>query len=192
MERGVRRLACLAIGVLGLIGSPHGPGAEAQAAGPSAMPPSPRPLPELPTPELVLTLEQALAQFRAQGFDLLLADAAVDSARGDEQSAGAVPNPQITASLLKVVGLPEGGTMPDPGPQGVGVSALLTDGALSELVSGKRWLRKRAAQAALAAARHDRSDAQRQLELQLRQQYLLVAQLQLAFEFGREVVQSAA
>ncbi|MFO0574675.1 MAG: TolC family protein [Polyangia bacterium] len=195
MERGARRSGCLAIGILCLLGSPPGSSSGllggARAAGPAAAP-SPTAPPELPAPDLVLTLEQALEQFRAQGFDLLLADAAVESARGDEQAAGAVPNPLITASVLKVVGLPEGLTTPDPGPQGVGVSALLTDGAMSEIVSGKRWLRKRSAQAALAAARHQRADAQRLLELQLRQQYLEVAQLQLSYEFGREVVQSAA
>lgn len=146
----------------------------------------------LTAPAFTLTLDEALLRFRSQGFELLLADAAVQSAHGDEMQAAGVPNPVLSASVLTVFGLPKDAPMPDPGPRGVGINALLSDGALSDVLSGKRGLRLQAARAARAAAQLNRTDAQRVLEFQLRQQYLAVAQLQLAREFAREVVQAAA
>jgi hypothetical protein len=52
--------------------------------------------PALPSP---LSLPEALRIFRERGFDLLLADQQVQSAQGDLQTAGAIPNPQLSGSL---------------------------------------------------------------------------------------------
>lgn len=197
MRHGARCLGGLISSVLmglTLLGAPDGARAAGPPPGPptTTAPPLPVELPGQAGPAMALTLDEALQRFRAQGFELLLADAAVKSARGDELQAAGVPNPVVSASVLTVFGLPKDAPMPDPGPRGVGVSALLSDGALSDVLSGKRGLRLAAARAARAAAQLNRTDAQRVLEFQLRQQYLGVAQLQLALEFAREVVQSAA
>src|SRR5713101_6420182 len=47
----------------------------------------------------VLTLPEALRLFRERSFDLLLADAQVAAARGDQAAAGAVPNPALSGSV---------------------------------------------------------------------------------------------
>src|SRR5262249_59077054 len=60
--------------------------------------------PTVPAPEPLppsLTLEQALQRFREKGFDLLLADAAVQSAEGALRIAGAVYNPSASRGLGK-------------------------------------------------------------------------------------------
>lgn len=138
----------------------------------------------------VLQLDDAVNLFRSRGFDLLLADAAVQSARGDEQLAGAVPNPVVSGAFLKAfaydVGVPG-----DPGQSDLGFSVGLTDTAVSDVVSGKRGLRLRVARAALAAARLSRADAQRTIEFQVKQTFVLAAQLGMSLDFAREVQQAA-
>jgi hypothetical protein len=87
----------------------------------------------IPSP---LHLDDAVSIFRARGFDLLLAEAATESARGDLRSARAFPNPVVTAS---------GGRSftydPDrcdqPGCSATAVSAGLSDqGLLADLLIG--------------------------------------------------------
>jgi hypothetical protein len=46
-----------------------------------------------------LTLEDALRIFRARGFDLLLADLTVESARANRVQAGALANPQLSGGV---------------------------------------------------------------------------------------------
>src|SRR5262245_20175384 len=46
-----------------------------------------------------LRLEDALRLFREHGFDLLIAEAQVQSAEGDVRVAGAVPNPSVGLSF---------------------------------------------------------------------------------------------
>src|ERR1700690_3598710 len=41
----------------------------------------------------VISLDEALALFRKHGFDLIIADAQIESARGDVTAAGAIANP---------------------------------------------------------------------------------------------------
>jgi len=48
-----------------------------------------------------LSLETALRIFRERGFDLIIAEAAVESATGDVRVAGAVPNPALGLSLIR-------------------------------------------------------------------------------------------
>ena len=64
-----------------------------------------------PTTELpaVLSLADAIRIFRARGLDLLIAEAAVQSAEGDVDVAGAVPNPVGTAGYGRVLNYDPGG-----------------------------------------------------------------------------------
>ena len=51
-----------------------------------------------------MTLDEAIRTFRARGFDLLIAEAQVASAQGDEQIAGAVQNPVLSGSYGRLLG----------------------------------------------------------------------------------------
>jgi cobalt-zinc-cadmium efflux system outer membrane protein len=118
----------------------------------------------------VLTLRSALEIFRKRGFDLLVAEASVRSAEGDLTIAGAVPNPGLSSSAGKnfFCSATQDCTV-------VSFSVGLTDNnAISDLVTGKRGLRKDVAAAALSAARRSRDDAQRTLEFQVKQAYTQV------------------
>jgi len=143
--------------------------------------------PPLPSP---LTLPEALRIFRERGFDLLIAAAGVDSAQGDLESASAIANPQLSGSLGHSFNY-------DP-TQCPGCSALqesfgLSDqGALFDLLVNKRGLRKDAARAALEAAKLGRADAQRTLEFQLKQQFLLAALATEQARFARDLQESTA
>jgi cobalt-zinc-cadmium efflux system outer membrane protein len=120
----------------------------------------------------VLTLPEALRLFHERSFDLVLADAQIAAARGDEAAARAVPNPALSGSI--------GRSFDCAGCSSPAWSVGISDqAALSELVSGKRSLRVDAAAAALAAARLSRDDAERTLRLAL-QQAVVDAALQRA------------
>ena len=128
----------------------------------------------------VLTLGKALEIFRARGFDLLVAEANVRAASGDLSIAGSLPNPSLSLSAGKNFRCAASQDC-----TGVSYSASLFDNNLiSNLVTGKRGLRKDVAQAAFEAARRSKDDAQRTLEFQLKQAYfqalLAEAQLQVA------------
>jgi cobalt-zinc-cadmium efflux system outer membrane protein len=122
----------------------------------------------------LLTLDTALTMFRARGFDLLIADAAIEGARADEVIANALPNPSLT--------LGRGTTSTyDPtrcqGCSSTSISASVTDqGALSDIVTRRRELRLQVARAALGATRQTRADLERTLEFTVKQQ-LLAAEL---------------
>ncbi len=143
----------------------------------------------LPAVELPssLTLDEALKIFRAHGLDLLIADAAVMSAEGDLKSAGAVPNPswQLYGSYSFSA---TGQNRPSP-PWGVTVG-LGDSNAIEDSLSGKRGLRLQVARAALAATRQNRADAQRTIELQLKQQYILAVLARDSLDFALEVQKS--
>jgi cobalt-zinc-cadmium efflux system outer membrane protein len=120
--------------------------------------------PQLPS---VLTLERAREIFRQRGFDLLVAEANVASAEGDLATAGALPNPGVSLSASKSFGC---GGLQDCVTKSYGVG--IADNALvSNLISGKRGLRKDFARAALEAARRSRDDAHRTLEFTLAQTF---------------------
>jgi cobalt-zinc-cadmium efflux system outer membrane protein len=145
-------------------------GASLVASRASALPAPPR----LPAQ---LTLDEALHIFRTSGLDLLLAEAAVRGAEADVRAAGAVPNPSVGLSYAHTftynpndpVGCAQSNATCSP--EGFAVD-LGDQGALSELIFYKRGLRLRVARLALAAARESRSDAQRNLEFQVKQQYI--------------------
>jgi len=130
----------------------------------------------------VLTSKSALEIFRKRGFDLLVAEASVRSAEGDLVIAGAIPNPGLSTSAGKNF---QCSSTQDCNvlSYSVGIS---DNNAISDLVTGKRGLRKDVASAALSAARRSRDDAQRTLEFQVKQAYtqvlLQVALVQAAVE----------
>lgn len=119
----------------------------------------------------LLTLDDALRVFRQRGLDLLIAEAAVQSAEGDVRVAGAVPNPGWQAGGSYTFETPPNAMGQPTTPWGYTVG-LSDSAALADSLSGKRWLRLKAARAALAAARMDRVDAQRVLELSVKTHYI--------------------
>jgi outer membrane protein, heavy metal efflux system len=160
------------------------------AQGGRAEEPSPPPDVAVVTIPSPLHLEDAVTIFRARGFDLLLADAATESARGDLRSARAFPNPVVTAS---------GGRSftydPDrcdrPGCSATAVSAGLSDqGLLADLLIGKRRLKIDVAQQALAAAERSRDDAERLLVTTVKQQYIQTVLARVLVGFARETAHS--
>jgi cobalt-zinc-cadmium efflux system outer membrane protein len=131
-----------------------------------------------------VTMADALRLFREHGFDLILADASVDSARSDVQVAGAVANPAFSAGVGRSFSF---NASQCPGCSALAWSAGISDqSALSDVVSGKRGLRRHTAELALAAAQQGRADAQRTLESGLRQQYLQAVYAQDALDLARE------
>ena len=133
-----------------------------------------------------LTLEEAVRIFNLRGFDLLLADAAVARSEADVLAAGAVNNPTVSVAVG-----PSFNYTPKPGCigcQGLAISWGVTDnGALMDVLAGKRGLRRSTAEAALAAAHMDRSDAQRVLDAQVKQSYVQVVVAKAAVDFSRDV-----
>jgi cobalt-zinc-cadmium efflux system outer membrane protein len=126
-----------------------------------------------------LTLAGALGTFRERGFDLLLADAQVAAAKGDLLSAGASPNPSLSAGITHSPGYDASRCA---GCSATGFGLGLSDqGAISDaLFTRKRELRQEVARAALQAATLGRADAQRTLELSLKSTWTqaLLAQAQ--------------
>jgi cobalt-zinc-cadmium efflux system outer membrane protein len=166
-----------------------------QAPAESAAPLVPDPV-SLPR---VLHLAEALQIFRERGLDLLIADAAVQSAAADVRIAHALPNPALTLgygkSFAKRLGDPEADPptsdswrfIKDPV-----LSAGLSDQAsITSIIFGKRGLRTNVAQAALGAARLTRVDAQRNLESQVKQQFLMTLIARDTLKFAREVQQAS-
>jgi cobalt-zinc-cadmium efflux system outer membrane protein len=115
-----------------------------------------------------LQLEDAVRLFRQHGLDLILAEAAVESARGDALLASAAPNLAFSGGVGRSFLC--GGMS---GCSDLAWSAGVSDqSALFESLSGKRGLRMNVAQLALEVARKGQADARRTLEAMLRQSYL--------------------
>jgi len=139
-----------------------------------------------------LSLDQSVQILRSKSLDLLMAEASVHSAEGDVGIAGAVPNPAINGGYGRALG------SYDPS---AACSQALTTGcsadqwtvglsdqaAIEDTVSGKRDLRLRVANRALAAAKMSRNDALRTIEFQVKSAYAQVAQAQRALAFAKDV-----
>ncbi|HKB77792.1 MAG TPA: TolC family protein [Myxococcales bacterium] len=141
-------------------------------------------VPAEPMLPAVLTLPDALRLFRERSFDLLLADAQIATARAEQATAGAIPNPALSGSVGHSFGYDPSLC---PGCSAVSIAAGISDqAAISDLLSGKRGLRMDAARAAAEAARLSRDDAERLLRTSLQQAVvdaaLQRAQLDLAAE----------
>ncbi len=134
---------------------------------------------ELPA---TLGLTEALQRFDRVGYDVLLAEAAVESARADTLTAAALINPSVLGSALVPVQ-----TTPrqcaDPSCSAVLWTAQVGDnGALFDVVFGKRGARRRVAEAAYAAARLNRQDALRTLHFQVKSALVEAARAARALE----------
>src|SRR5258708_3521289 len=144
-------------------------------------------IPEPVTLPQQLALDEALKILRSRGLDLLIAEAQVHSAEGDVGIAGAVPNPSVSVGYGRLFTYD-----PTPGcdkatcdvnQYSAGVS---DQAAIEDSLSGKRSLRLKVANAALAAAKLSRRDALRTLEFQVKSAYLQVARAQRSLEFANQ------
>jgi len=184
----LRRLApLLAVGVLAASSLVT---EQARAEGPP--PPNPAPPPAVVIPKQ-LSLDAALGIFRAQGLDLLIAEANVKSAEADVVISGWVPNPSINGGIGKVFNYdsnPADQTCKGCSsvPWTVGIS---DGGAIADSLSGKRGLRLDVAKRALQAAKMTKADATRVLEFQVKQAYVGVAYARAYLDFAKDV-QAAA
>jgi outer membrane protein, heavy metal efflux system len=142
-------------------------------------------LPPEPAIPATLTLAEALALFRAHGLDLLIAEAAAQGAEGDAIAAAAIPNPSVTGGGYYSFFQDSAFNSHVGWFVGLGDSNAIVD-----TLSGKRGLRRNVADAALAAARLGRADAQRTLELQVKQGYFQAVAAGAALEFARETAES--
>jgi outer membrane protein, heavy metal efflux system len=127
------------------------------------------PLPEPAALPSVLSLADAMALFRKNGLDVLLAEAAVESAEGDVGVAGAVPNPSLSGSFGKSFVCTDGCNFISAPAFGVGLG---DQNAIEDSLSGKRGLRLEVARAALKAAKLGHTDAERTGGALLKQQFV--------------------
>ena len=132
-----------------------------------------------------LTLDQAVALFRAHGLDLLIAEAAAEGAAGDAQAAGAIQNPSVGGGYYH--SFFQGNAFESHNGWFVGLG---DSNAIVDTLSGKRGLRRSVADAALAAARLGRADALRTLELQVKQIYYQAVAAGEALALAHETAES--
>jgi len=132
----------------------------------------------------LVTINEALRTFREHGFDALLADAATMHAEGDVEAASHVANPGVAVAGGYTFMLPAGTP-----PWAYAVS-LTDNGAIFEVLTGKRSLRASAARAALDAARLHRASVELGLEANVKQAYVQVGLGRLQVEFTEQQSQS--
>jgi len=136
-----------------------------------------------------LTLADALGLAERQGFDVLLADAAVRGADGDLTAARRLANPFFSGSYLHSSDVPLDGSTTSAH----GYSLALADqGNLEGIVSGKRSLRVEQGESALWAARSNRDDALRLLRFQVAQAFYGVLAAEASESVELEVAESFA
>ena len=132
----------------------------------------------------LVTMNEALRTFREHGFDALLADAAAMRAEGDVEAAAHVANPGVAASGGYTFQLPAGT------PPWAWAVSLTDNGAIFDLLTGKRSLRASSARAALDAARLHRASVELGLEANVKQAYVQVGLGRLQVEFTDQQSQS--
>jgi cobalt-zinc-cadmium efflux system outer membrane protein len=145
---------------------------------------------ELPA---TLRLADAINLFRTRGLDLLLADAAVESAHGDLRSAKAIVNPQVNLSLGSTKNY-DPSLCSDPNQcsataYSIGVA---DQGALFDFLTGKHGLRVDVASHGLESATLSRTDAERTGAFAVKQQYLVAALAKESLAFAVESRESSA
>jgi cobalt-zinc-cadmium efflux system outer membrane protein len=136
-----------------------------------------------------LSLDASMQLLRTRSLDLLIAEASVKNAEGDVGVAGAVPNLALSLGYGRVLNYNPGIACDNaPGCSANQYSIGLTDqAAIEDSLSGKRDLRLKVANRALAAAKLQRNDALRNLEFQVKSAYAQVEQAQRGLVFAREV-----
>jgi cobalt-zinc-cadmium efflux system outer membrane protein len=149
--------------------------------------------PQLPAQ---LSLEDALRYFRKYGLDLIIAEAAVTSAQGDLRVAGQVSNPNLSYSFSHIFNYDPNQVCPPVGTGKGGEAScspnvhsitLSDNAAIQSILAGKRGLRKSVAEAALKAAKLARIDAKRNLEFQVKSQYMQAVLMRDQLDFALEV-----
>jgi cobalt-zinc-cadmium efflux system outer membrane protein len=140
-------------------------------------------------PAAPLTLPEALGEAHAHGFDLRTAELAIEQARGDRLTAGALANPTLTVGAGPSLGCYGPGCRAGSPTLTAGVS---DQGALSQVLVGKRGLRVEAAQAGVASAEAQREDSQRQLDSLIKQQFVAAVTAERATQFSQQVRDSTA
>jgi cobalt-zinc-cadmium efflux system outer membrane protein len=147
----------------------------------------------------LLSLDDALRIFHKRGLDLLIADASTRSAEGDVKIAGAIANPEVSASIGNDFTYThsnfgkrdclQGGAKCSPWIYNVGIT---DSAAIGDALTGKRNLRLKAARNALAAAKMARVDAERTIAFQVKAAYVQVAQATLALRFAKDIAATQA
>jgi len=137
-----------------------------------------------------LRAADALRLFREHGLDLILAEAATESARGDALLASAAPNPSFSGGVGRSFACTSTDTSDC---SALAWSVGVSDGsAVFDSVSGKRRLRMSVANLALEAAHKGEADARRTLEGMLRQSYLQAVAARQALATQREAQETLA
>ena len=132
-------------------------------------------------------LADALRLFREHGLDLILAEAAVEGARGDALVASAAPNPSVSGGVGRSF------ACSGPGCTELAWSAGISDGSsIFDSLSGKRGLRIHTANLALEVARKGQADARRTLETMVRQAYLLTVTARQSLATQKEAQETLA
>jgi outer membrane protein, heavy metal efflux system len=127
--------------------------------------------------------------FHERSFDLVLADAQLQAARGDERAARAIANPAVNGTVGRSFGYDATAC---PGCSAVAIGVGLSDqAALFDFITGKRGLRVDAAEAALNAAKLSRADAERTLALSLQQAVVDAAMQRAQLELAGELLDFA-
>ena len=146
-----------------------------------------------PLPSRPLDFKEAVQIARTRGLDLLLADAATQSAQADERSAGAVPNPAISATYGRSLyyNRAQSDYAANPPSSNNAYTVGLTDqAAIVDSLSGKRGLRRDVARAAVQAAKMGRIDAERVLVAAVKAQYFQMALSEQVLDFVKETEKS--
>ena len=137
-----------------------------------------------------LSLDASMQLLRTRSLDLLISEASVKNAEGDVGVAGAVPNPSVNLGYGRTLNYDAGAICPG----GVGgcspnqyTFGLSDQAAIEDSLSGKRDLRLKVANRALAAAKLQRNDALRNLEFQVKSAYAQVEQAQRGVALAKEV-----
>jgi len=135
-----------------------------------------------------LSLADAIALAERQGYDALAAEQLVRSAEADLGAAKRIANPAFSGSYLYSTDVSIG---PGETTTASGYALGLSDqGAVDGLVTGKRHLRVRQAEASLGSARHTSEDALRQLRVQVAQAFYSLLAAESAEQVAREVAGS--
>lgn len=140
----------------------------------------------IPIPS-VLTLKDSEVIFQKYSYDLLVTEASILNARGDEESAGIVYNPALTGGYSRAYDYNRA-LCPPPCSSGNSNFAGISDqGAILDILTNKRGLRLRVARSAYQAARLSGEFAKKSLLFQLRQQFTQTGLSKEYLNFSREI-----
>jgi cobalt-zinc-cadmium efflux system outer membrane protein len=129
-----------------------------------------------------------VSEAKGHGFDVRAAEASIAQAKGDLEAAGALPNPTVSLSAGPSIGCYGAGCR--AGSPALGAQ-LSDQGALWQLLAGKRELRERVARSGVEVAQVARLDAERLLTSLVKQQYVGAVIAERTILFSREVRDAA-